>query len=40
MQLKSTCGLRAMLSRFTIKRYAPNWFDFFVVCPFWAKSGK
>ena len=42
-QLKSTCGPRATLSRFTIKcekHYAPNWFNCLIVCPFWAKSGK
>ena len=35
MQLKSTCGPRAMLSRFTLKcpkLYASNWFNFLVVC--------
>ena len=43
MQLKSICGPRAMLSRFTIKRgkhYAPNWFSCLIVCYFRAKSGK
>ena len=43
MKLKSARGLRAMLSRFTIKcmkYYAPNWFNCLIVCPFWAKSGK
>ena len=43
MQLKSTCGPRAMLSRFTIKRakhYAPNWFNRLIVCSSGAKSGK
>ena len=43
MQLKTTCGPRAMLSRFIIKHakhYAPNWFTCLIVCPFWAKSGK
>ena len=44
MQLKSACGPRAMLSRFTIERdkhYASNnWFNCSIVCPFWAKSGK
>ena len=43
MQLKSTCGLLAVLSRFTIKRakhYALNWFNCLVVSPFWAKSDK
>ena len=42
-QLKSSCGPRAMLSRFTSKRarhYALNWFNCLVVCPFRAKSGK
>ena len=43
MQLKSTYGPRAMLSRFTIKcvkHYASNWFNYLIVCPFWAKPGK
>ena len=43
MQLKSTCGPRAMLSRFIIKRakrYAPNWFNCLIVCLLEAKSGK
>ena len=43
MQLKSTCGPRAMLSLSTINRakhYASNWFNCLIVCPFWAKSGK
>ena len=42
MQLKSTVGSRAMLSCFIIKRakhYAPNWFNYLIVCSFWAKSG-
>ena len=37
------CGPSAMLSRFTIKcakHYASNWFNYFIVCPFRAKSGK
>ena len=37
MQLKSTCGRCAMLSRFTIncgKYYVPNWFNCLIVCPF------
>ena len=36
MQLKSTCGPSAMLSRSTIKRakyYASNWFNCLIVCP-------
>ena len=40
MQLKSTCGPPAMLSRFTIKRtkhYVPNWFNCLIVCPFRVK---
>ena len=43
MQLKSICGPRAMLSRFTVKRkkhYAPNWFNYLIVCPFWARLGR
>ena len=43
MQLKSTDGPRAMLSRFTIKRvkyYAPNWLLASLFVVFWAKSGK
>ena len=43
MQLRSTCGPRAILSRFTIKRvkhYVPNWFNYLIVCPFWAESDK
>ena len=43
IQLKSSCGPRAMLSRFTSKRarhYALNWFNCLIVCPFRAKSGK
>ena len=43
MQLKSSCGPRTMLSRFTSKRamhYALNWFNCPIVCPFGAKSGK
>ena len=42
-QLKSSCGPRAMLCRFIVKRakhYTPNWFDCLIVCYFWAKSGK
>ena len=42
-EVYSTCGPRAMLSRFTIKRakyYAPDGFNCFIVRPFWAKSGK
>ena len=41
--MKSTCGPRAMLSRFTIKsgkHYASNWFNCLVVCGFGGKSGK
>ena len=43
MQLKSTCGQRAMLSRSTYKcakYYAPNLFNCLIVFPLWAKSGK
>ena len=40
MQLKSTCGPRAILSGLISKHYAPNWFNCPIVCPFWAKSGK
>ena len=43
MKLKSTCGPRAMLSRFTtkcVKHYASNCFNCLIVCPFSAKSGK
>ena len=40
MKLKSTYGLRAMLSRFTIKRAkhnAPNWFNRSHCLPFLGK---
>ena len=42
-QLKSTCGPRAMLSCFTIKRakdYVSNWFNCLIVCSYWVKSGE
>ena len=29
-----------MFSRFSIQRYASNWFDCFIVSPFGAKPGK
>ena len=43
MQLISTSGPRAMLSRFIIKRAkycAPTCFDCLIVCSLWEKSGK
>ena len=43
MQLRSTCGPCATLSRFTIERakhYTPNWYNYLIVCPFWVKSDK
>ena len=43
MQLKSTCGPPAILSRFTIKcakHYVPNWFNCLIVYPFGVKSAN
>ena len=41
--VESTCGPRAELSRFTIKRAkhdAPNWINCVIIFPIWEKSGK
>ena len=41
--MKSTCGPRAMLFRFTIKcakHYTPKWFNCLIVCPLWQSQAS